>query len=258
VGLIAEQVQQLDPRLVVLDASGTPFTVRYENLTAVLAKAIQEIGAISGAFKDSLTAWLADAGNGIEDLFAKNIHAGNIMTKELTFTRATGDELTVKKLCVKKSDGTPVCVTGEQLAAVLASANQSGGSSTPPPSSSSNASTTSDTPPEIQINGGNPAIIHIGDSYADLGATITGPQADLNLGLRTYLNGTPVTTIQIDTTQVATDTIQYVVTDSAGLTATSTRTVIVRAAEAAPSPTEVINPNVATTSPSATATTTAQ
>jgi hypothetical protein len=94
------------------------------------------------------------------------------------------------------------------MAAVLASANQSGGSSTPPASSSSNASTTSDTPPVIQINGTNPAIIHVGDTYADLGATITGPQADLNLGIRTYLNGAPVNTIQIDTTQVATDTIQ--------------------------------------------------
>ena len=34
VGLIAEQVQQVEPRLVATDASGTPFTVKYENLTA--------------------------------------------------------------------------------------------------------------------------------------------------------------------------------------------------------------------------------
>jgi hypothetical protein len=63
-----------------------------------------------------------------------------------------------------------------------------------------------------------------------VGETITGPQADLNLGIHTYLNGTPVNTIQIDTTQVATDTIDYVVTDQSGLTATSTRTVIVEQA----------------------------
>ena len=162
------------------------------------------------------------------------------------------------KFCAKKSDGTTVCVNGDQLAA-LASANQSGGSSTPPPSSSSNASTTSDTPPVIQINGENPAILHVGASYADLGATITGPTADLNLGIRTYLNGAPVNTIQIDTTQVATDTIDYVVNDGNGLTATSTRTVIVRAPDSARSPTEVIvesNPSDATTSPSAAATAT--
>jgi hypothetical protein len=96
------------------------------------------------------------------------------------------------------------------------------------------------------------------DSYADLGATITGPQADLNLGIHTYLNDAPVNTIQIDTTQVATDTIQYVATDQTGLTATSKRTVIVRAPDSAAFPTVVINPNVATTSASAAATSTAQ
>jgi len=59
------------------------------------------------------------------------------------------------------------------------------------------------------------------------GATITSPQADLNLGITTYLNRTEMSQVQIDTTQAATDPIQYVVTDSAGLAATSTRTVIV-------------------------------
>jgi hypothetical protein len=31
-----------------------------------------------------------------------------------------------------------------------------------------------------------------------LGATITGPQADLNLGITTYLNGAPMNPIQLD------------------------------------------------------------
>jgi hypothetical protein len=39
---------------------------------------------------------------------------------------------------------------------------------------------------------------------------ITGPQADLNLGITTYLNGTLTSNIVIDTTQAATDTIDYV------------------------------------------------
>jgi hypothetical protein len=50
------------------------------------------------------------------------------------------------------------------------------------------------TPPVIQIDGANPAIIHVGDTYSDLGATITGPQQDLNLGIRILLNGTAATT----------------------------------------------------------------
>src|ERR1700692_4209634 len=88
----------------------------------------------------------------------------------------------------------------------------------------------STTPSSIAINGDDPAVIHVGDTYTDLGATITGPQADLNLNLRTFLNGQFVSNIVIDTSSVATDTIDYVATDSAGLTATSTRTVIIEGA----------------------------
>ena len=36
-------------------------------------------------------------------------------------------------------------------------------------------------PPIITINGDNPATIQVGDTYADLGATITGPQSDRKL-----------------------------------------------------------------------------
>jgi hypothetical protein len=48
------------------------------------------------------------------------------------------------------------------------------------------------TPPVIQVNGDNPAIIQVRDTYNDLGATITGPSQDLNLGIETYLNGSPM------------------------------------------------------------------
>lgn len=44
-GLIAEEVQQIDPRLVALDDNGDPRGVRYMQLTAVLAKAEQELNA---------------------------------------------------------------------------------------------------------------------------------------------------------------------------------------------------------------------
>src|SRR5205823_2349934 len=73
----------------------------------------------------------------------------------------------------------------------------------------------------IQINGENPAHIHVGDSYLDLGATITSPNdADKNLGLKHFLNGALVSDIAIDTTTPATDTIDYVATDQSGLAAT--------------------------------------
>ena len=70
-------------------------------------------------------------------------------------------------------------------------------------------------------------------SPLDLGASITGPQADLNLGIKTFLNGALVSNIQLDTSTAATDTIDYVATDQAGNIGTSTRTVIIQAASAA-------------------------
>ena len=51
--------------------------------------------------------------------------------------------------------------------------------------------------------------------------------ADLNLGIKTFLNGTLVSNIVLDTSAVATDTIDYVATDTAGLTSTSTRTILI-------------------------------
>jgi hypothetical protein len=70
-------------------------------------------------------------------------------------------------------------------------------------------------------NKSRPAIILVGDTYSDLGATITGPQADLNLGIGTYVNGSPMNPIQLDTSTVATDTIVYVATNQNGLTSTN-------------------------------------
>jgi hypothetical protein len=35
----------------------------------------------------------------------------------------------------------------------------------------------------LAARGDNPTIIQVGAAYTDLGATITGPQADLNLGI---------------------------------------------------------------------------
>ena len=122
-------------------------------------------------------------------------------------------------------------------------------------SNTDTASSTPNTPPIIQINGANPAIIQVGAAYNDLGATITGPQADLNLGITTYVNGAQMSPVEIDTTQAATDTIQYVVTDSAGLTSTSTRTFIIQPANDNQATSTPANDNAAATTTTATPTT---
>jgi hypothetical protein len=56
---------------------------------------------------------------------------------------------------------------------------------------------------------------------------ITIDPASTNLGYKTFLNGTLVSNIMLDTSHVATDTIDYVATDDVGNTATSTRVVII-------------------------------
>jgi hypothetical protein len=105
------------------------------------------------------------------------------------------------------------------------------------------------TPPSITIAGNNPATIHVGDTYNDLGA-IAKDSVGHDLGLKYFLNGTLVSNIVIDTDSVATDTIEYVAIDSAGNSATSTRALII---EAAP----IAAPTTATTS-STTASSTTQ
>lgn len=67
------------------------------------------------------------------------------------------------------------------------------------------------------------------DGY-DLGATITSPQADLNLGIHLYIDGTPTDGAPLDTSVGGAHSMDYVVTGHSGLTLTTTRTVIVSAA----------------------------
>jgi Domain of unknown function (DUF5011) len=85
------------------------------------------------------------------------------------------------------------------------------------------------TPPSINIQGNNPATIDVGDTYTDLGAVVQDNQGH-DLSYRTFINSVLSGNILIDTSQVATDTIDYVATDTWGNTATSTRTVIIEVA----------------------------
>lgn len=114
VGFIAEDVVHVVPEIVGLDAQGRPDNVDYGKLAPLLTKAIQEMATVAGTFKANLVAWLGTAENGISDLFATNLHAANVYADHGTFNR-----LDSKELCVEKSDGTPVCITGDELNSLL-------------------------------------------------------------------------------------------------------------------------------------------
>lgn len=130
VGFIAEDVAKIDPRLITVDATGptpsAPHGVRYENITALLAGAIQDIASISGVFRANLIAWLGSASNGINDFFAKNIYGDTIYVQS--------------KLCIGST-----CITESQLKAILAQAGQgSGGASAPAPDTTASTTPTTD------------------------------------------------------------------------------------------------------------------
>jgi hypothetical protein len=73
--------------------------------------------------------------------------------------------------------------------------------------------------------------VNVGDTYADLGANVDDDHG--NLGIHLYVDGVPADAVQLDTSTAGQHTINYVATDTAGNTATSTRTVIVSEPQAA-------------------------
>ena len=202
-GFIAQQVQHVFPNLVsttsatALTPDGT-LGLNYLGLIAPIVEAIQTLSAQV----QSLTATV--------ESFAQSF-----TSKKITASQ---------QLCVEKSDGTPVCITGDQLSNIVSGTPTVQLSAPTPPTI---AGTT--TPPSIEIQGSNPATINIGDTYTDLGAIVHDNQGH-DLSYHTFLNGVLSGNILIDTTHVATDTIDYVATDTWGNTATSTRTVIIEAA----------------------------
>ena len=200
-GLVAQEVETVAPELVVTDASTTMKSVKYGDIQWLMLAALQKLIAKVTELADTVASF-----------------ADHFTTKELTFTRATGDELHVNKLCVGS-----VCVTEAQFMQVFGvnSASQSVAASAMTQLSSS-------TPPVITIAGNNTARINIGDTYQDLGATAKDSEGH-DLGLKTFLNGALVSDIVLDTSTTATDTIDYVATDQNGLTSTSTRTVFIEA-----------------------------
>jgi hypothetical protein len=209
VGFIAEDVAGVDTRLVTYDAGGIPNNVKYANMVAIAIKAIQDMWVPIVELKKTIAG------------FADNFFSNKITAR---------NELCIGATCIGESDlKALVALKDGSVAAVSAPTTPAAGQN----STNGSAGTAVAEPPVITINGENPARLNVGDRYSDLGATITAPESDKNLGLKLFLNGTLTSNIVLDTSKVATDTIDYVAVDSAGLTATSTRTVVIEAAASA-------------------------
>ncbi|MSU45281.1 MAG: hypothetical protein EXS47_01475, partial [Candidatus Zambryskibacteria bacterium] len=250
VGFLAQEVNEIFPGAVsIVDPVNGYMGVSYVSLIPVISEAVKELNlniqGIAGIATSSaittesfvssffsnlfskITTWLADAGNGIQTIFAKEVHTD--------------------KLCVSNSLG-ETCVTREQLDSILGNVVSAGSqaSSTPPVDTSLPVVTVSivqgealliDTSlPSITILGDNPATITVGSVYSDMGATVTDTNADgsvnNNLGIYYNINGTDMAQVSIDTTAstsspqaTTTHTIIYSAVDGAGNTGTATRIV---------------------------------
>jgi len=232
-GLIAEEVLEVDPRLVDIGKDGLPFTLHFTRFVGLNVQAIQEMNlnleAIAGntasstpqaqAFADTffsnlftqITTWLADASNGIGTLFADSIQAKDEICVD-------GECLTsddIRTLLDLAANGGTASVGGGQGGA------QGGGTS--PQSSESTSEDT--TPPALIVRGNNPAEVELNSEYSDLGAYIE--DSSDNFTIYTYLNGEEVSEVSIDTSTSSTHTVRYEATDQAGNTGFAERTVVV-------------------------------
>jgi hypothetical protein len=209
----------ISSRLATLTGSTSVTEATTTNANASSTNAIATVDIFASQFLQSLfkhiTAWFADATNGIGDFFANRVHT--------------------QELCISDTTGSSTCITKNRLDALLV---DSQAKNSPPPGGGNSVSTSSiststnpTVPPTITVNGANPATIQVGDTYADLGATVTdigpGQAGDNNLGFVTYVNGILVTNISLNTSSSTAYEIDYVATDQLGNTATSTRTVVV-------------------------------
>ena len=112
IGFIAQNLEQYFPELVATDTDGYK-SVYYAQMTPILTKALQELDVqvqdiaminTEGSFATRVRAWLADAQNGIQKLFAKEIETNSI--------------------CVADESGAKTCLTKAQLDALIQSSHQ--------------------------------------------------------------------------------------------------------------------------------------
>jgi hypothetical protein len=150
---------------------------------------------------NKLTQILSTAGNGIGSIFANALHAK--------------EEICVDDQCLSKDDIKAMKARMTQAQSAASAGAQPSPSTT---SSSSHGAV-------IQIQGNNPATIQVGDVYADLGAVITGPAEDTNLGIDTLVDGLKSDTVTIDTSFPAEHVVTYRVIDKAGYVSEVERTV---------------------------------
>jgi hypothetical protein len=251
-GFIAQAVEELLPDLVYTDDYGMK-SLNYAGFTPYITDALQEVALdlqaiasttasstpVSQVFAASffsnifarVTTWLADAGNGIADLFAETIHAKTIYADKLCLGATCVTEEQLKALLSGETAHAAGPATS-QSAENTGSANSESQNSATASSSTSDqtqvASSSADTEaPTISLNGNNPATVNVGASYIDLGAVVTD-NIDQNTSYKVSLDGAPavdLSQISVDTSVVGEYQLVFTATDLGGNTGMATRVV---------------------------------
>ncbi len=191
-GFIAEEVDELDKRLVVYGTDGLPFSVRYENMTAVLAKGVQELAARTDFLSSTSTLaditlatstlptapWYGSFANASEGLRHQlevladsiiHIYEDAVYAADGVFKRVFAQEVHSDKLCVTDATG-ETCITRSQLDALLggaAASQQNDGGSTEPSEPPTDPIETPEDPESPPAEGGEtPEVPSIDDGSA--------------------------------------------------------------------------------------------
>ena len=119
-GFIAEEVFEIEPTLIYHDegSTTTPRGIRYNEMSAIFAKAIQELDAKfaafasstpqaaegSGSFLSSITEWIGTKITATLGVFE------SVLVKHIEVTNLHADVIDSKQLCLED-----ICITKEQL-----------------------------------------------------------------------------------------------------------------------------------------------
>ncbi len=254
IGFIAEEVVKVEPRLVFTEANGkSPRGVRYEDMTALLAKAIQEqqvqidlllkiasttaSSTVSGTLNGSVSTSTVSVAAVVDQVLSTLRSASEWVVTKISATLGVFDRVETNTAAVKNGIEFKDSVTGDTYCVTIANGEWDkrlgtcAAATTPAASTAPAATETSgDTvAPVITINGNNPAEVQKGASYLDLGASVTD-NVDNNIGIT-------VTGEQIDTSVVGSYTVTYSAVDQAGNKTEATRTVeVTGVSEPAPEP----------------------
>jgi hypothetical protein len=216
VGFIAEEVAQVDPRLVTVDEQGIPNNVAYPNITSILTKGVQELvlqvdpltGATTSAIElttasssvASTTPWVASFANasaglksGILALGDTVVHAAKDAFYAATgvFNKVFAGEVHTDTLCVSDASG-ETCVTRSQLNNLLSGGGGGGGGAPQTGGSAGGGAgggTTPPPPPPPPSDGGTGTTT---PSTGGSGSDTTPPDTTAPV---VSLNGSPIMTI---------------------------------------------------------------